>query len=420
MTRWQWLLAQLTKQLWVRATLIGALGVLAAGLAAVIDQYIPWNLPNLIGAKAVDSILSILASSMLAVTTFSLSIMVSAYASATNNVTPRAITLLLEDPLTQSALSTFVGSFLFGIVGLIVLKTGAYGDQGRVVLFAFSIIIIALVVIALLRWIDHLTRLGRVGETTKQVEVATCKAIMARIDAPYLGGRHRDIQEAIPHPAIPVVAQSIGYVQHIDMPALSKACKAHAVQFIVDALPGVFVFHHAPLGWIMPSPGTDDVESAICAARSAFLISDVRSFDQDPRFGLAVMSEIASRALSPSLNDAGTAIDVIGRQTRLLSTWGVGTEKYDVAQVQHPDVFVPPLRDADLFEDAFMPLSRDGAGIFEVQMRLHKSLRALRQVGSEQFRTAASELAALARGRAMIGLARFEEREKIAEISREK
>src|SRR5690554_2145526 len=93
--RWRWLMAQLTRRLWVRATLIGGLGVLAAILAAVVERYIPWDMPASISADAVDSLLTIIASSMLAVTTFSLSVMVSAYGSATSNVTPRATKLLV-------------------------------------------------------------------------------------------------------------------------------------------------------------------------------------------------------------------------------------------------------------------------------------------------------------------------------------
>lgn len=114
---------------------------------------------------------------MLAVTTFSLSVMTSAYSAATSNVTPRAIKLLIEDRLTQNVLSSFIGSFLFSIVGIVVLKTGAYGDSGRFALFIVTIAVIALVVVSLLRWIDHLTRLGRVGETTERVEEAIQRAI---------------------------------------------------------------------------------------------------------------------------------------------------------------------------------------------------------------------------------------------------
>ncbi len=45
---------------------------------------IPESVSVKVGAEAVDNILNILASSMLAVTTFSLSIMVTAYGSATH------------------------------------------------------------------------------------------------------------------------------------------------------------------------------------------------------------------------------------------------------------------------------------------------------------------------------------------------
>lgn len=74
---------------------------------------IPESVSVKVGAEAVDNILNILASSMLAVTTFSLSIMVTAYGSATTNVTPRATRLVVEDVTTQNVLATFIGSFIF-------------------------------------------------------------------------------------------------------------------------------------------------------------------------------------------------------------------------------------------------------------------------------------------------------------------
>ena len=194
MPRWRWVLTHVTRRLWFRATLIGLLGVAAAMLATVAENLFPWDLPWNIGADAVDSILAIIASSMLAVTTFSLNVMTSAYGSAANNVTPRATKLLREDPVTQNVLSTFIGSFLFSIVGIVVLKTGAYGARGRVVLFIVTIGVIALIVISLLRWIDYLTHFGQVGETTKRVEDATREAIEARLKAPALGARRFSIR----------------------------------------------------------------------------------------------------------------------------------------------------------------------------------------------------------------------------------
>ncbi|WP_439604689.1 DUF2254 family protein, partial [Shinella sp.] len=134
-SRWGWLLSQLGRRMWVRATLFSILAIVTALIAIVLAPFIPGDLSTRIGADAVDNILGIIASSMLTVTTFSLSTMVSAYSAATSNVTPRATKLVMEDSTTQNVLATFIGSFLFSLVGIIALSTGAYGDQGRVVLF---------------------------------------------------------------------------------------------------------------------------------------------------------------------------------------------------------------------------------------------------------------------------------------------
>lgn len=138
-------------------------GVLTALLAAVVEVWIPWELPGFVDVAAIESLLTIIASSMLAVTTFSLGVMTSAYGSATSNVTPRATKLLMEDPITQTVLASFIGSFIFSVVGMIVLRFGAYGERGRVVLFIVTIAVIALIVVNLLRWIDYLTRFRRMG-----------------------------------------------------------------------------------------------------------------------------------------------------------------------------------------------------------------------------------------------------------------
>ena len=414
MPRWQWLLTRLTRQLWFRSTLIGALGIAAAGLAALTEHLLPWDLPTTIGADAVDGILNIIASSMLAVTTFSLSVMTSAYSAATSNVTPRAIKLLIEDRLTQNVLSSFIGSFLFSIVGIVVLKTGAYGDSGRFVLFVVTITVIALIVVSLLRWIDHLTRLGRVGETTERVEEATQRAIDWRCANPYLGGSPAPAVQTIPESALRLKAGSVGYVQHIDMAALSAQADCLERDIHLLAAPGTFVYPNTPLAWIASPRQDDEARQALQCIREAFSIGKERSFDQDPRFGLAVLSEIASRALSPAVNDPGTAIDVLGRQARVLCTWARGQQADQ--KPQFPRVWVEALHTQSLFEDAFNPIARDGAALIEVQMKLRRTLLALSQMGDTAFRQAAFEHAHRALERAEQALTHEADKQRLREL----
>lgn len=400
MSRWHWILNRLGKRLWLRATLIGLLGVAAAIFAALVERHIPWDLPTNIGADAVGTILNIIASSMLAVTTFSLSVMTAAFGAATTNVTPRATRLLMEDSVTQTVLSTFIGAFLFGIVGIVVLSTGAYGERGRFVLFVITIGVIVLIVASLLRWIDHLTRLGRVGETTARVEQAAQQSIVDRLGAPYLGGRR---SQDLPPNGYPIKAAEIGYVQHIDVGALQVIAEETDQDIYVAALPGTFIYTDTPVAWLAEAPAGKQNPEIQEKLLKAITIGNERNFDQDPRFALSVLSEIGSRALSPATNDPGTAIDVIGRMTRLMSLWTASSEFSRIEPI-YPRVHVPALRCADLFEDAFMLMGRDGAGLIEVQLRLQKSLLALGRLGDNEYNAAAMAMAHEARDRANAAL----------------
>ena len=396
-SRWVWVLSRLGRQIWFRATLFSILAIITALVAIVVSPFIPGDIPAQIGADAVDNILGIIASSMLTVTTFSLSTMVSAYSAATSNVTPRATKLVMEDSTTQNVLATFIGSFLFSLVGIIALSTGAYGDRGRVVLFLVTIAVIVLIVVTLLRWIDHLSRLGRVTETTERVEKVTIDAMRARHEQPHLGGRCLGGVEQVPDTAIPVFIARIGYIQHLDTGALSDIASEAEARIYVHKIPGQLIDPATPVAWI---DGSDDAEKRRAVAR-CFSIEDTRSYDQDPRFGAAVLTEIASRALSPAINDPGTAIDVINRALRVLSVWN---EPREDGEPPYPNVYVPPIRLADLFDDFFRPIARDGAAHVEVGLRLQKALAILATFTRDAYRENAMRHSREALDRAKIGL----------------
>jgi len=103
------------------------------------------------------------------------------------------------------------------------------------------------------------------------------------------------------------------------------------------------------------------------------------------------MAEIACRALSPAVNDPGTAIDVIGRGVRILSAYA--QNKSDEIEVKYPSVHVSPLQSIDLLEDFFSPVARDGASMREIQIRVLKGLSMLSTGWPGMFAEAANSLA---------------------------
>lgn len=401
-SRFTWALRQLLRQMWLRAVLIGALGILAALTGIFLEPLIPEAAGRLIGADAVDTILTILASSMLAVVTFSLSVAVQAFSAAASSATPRATSLLQQDSTTQNVLATFVGAFLFSLVGIIALSAGAYGGRGRVVLFIVTIAVVALVIVALLRWIDHITRFGRMADTLQRVERASTKALIIRSKAPTLGGTPHP--GAPPPAALPIHADKVGYVQYVDIKALAACAEENDLNLYLADLPGSFAHPGAPLLHVLG----DDDGSHTGTLRSAFNIGDARTFDQDPRFGLIVLSEIASRALSPAVNDPGTAIDVLGRLVRILGHW-----QPQASEPDFPRLHIPWLAHADLLQDSFHPIARDGAALVEVQIRLQKSLAAVAAANPADFAAPAAALALEARSRAEAAMAHDADRRRL-------
>lgn len=403
--RTTWLLRQFKKQIWVRATMFSLAAVVTALLAAVAEPYIPYDIKLTLAAGSVDDILNILATSMLAVTTFSLSIMVSAYSAAASNVTPRSTKLLLGDSVAQNTLATFVGSFLFSIVGIIGLAAGVYGDQGRVILFVATLAVLFIITATLLRWIEQLGKFGRVGDTICRVEKA------ARGPAEQWGGLPRLGAlpwTPVPDGAAPVACRVTGYLQHIDMSALNDIAGDNDVTIHIAVLPGSFVHGARPVAHVFPAQAADCHE----AIAACFTADTDREYDQDPRFGLIVLSEIASRALSPAVNDPGTAIEVIGAGLRVLQAYS------DACADQEPPCFerlhARDLETSELFDDFFNPIARDGAALIEVQLRLQFALEALAQGNAPLYSACARHHAKLALDRATAVLASAHDRSRLA------
>jgi uncharacterized membrane protein len=368
LTRWQWLIRLLTRRMWFRAALVSAFGGALALAGALVGHTISYQFAATIGAKSVDGILTILASSMLAVTTFSLTAMVSAYSGATSTITPRAVQLLIDDSTAQNTLATFLGSFLFAIVGIIALSTGLYGETGRVILLAGTVAVIIFIVVTLLRWIEHITRFGRVSDTIDRVERAAIAAVDT-IPVPLALGTERTQPDA--RSMTPVMPKTMARVTHVDVAVLGKLAEAIGADIHVLALPGKLVEPERPIALV--AGGCDD--TAVDKVRQAFTLSHHRTFDHDPRFGLVVLSEIASRALSPAVNDPGTAIAVIEASARVMMRLADHRTK-EGAQLP-ARVHVPPIHFTELLDDWCRPIARDGAAIVEVGIRLQKALGAL-------------------------------------------
>lgn len=401
MDRVRFYLNRLRNRLWVKPLLVCLLSIAAAFTAKFADDTgLAEFLPD-IAADSVETLLSIMASSMLVIATFSVASMLSAYSSASRTATPRSFTLVVADDASQNALSTFVGAFIFSTVALTAVKNEYFETAGLFILFSLTVIVFGIVIVMFVRWVDRIARLGRMGSTIEKVENATARALEQRKKFPTLCGM--PVTNSHEHKQT-VFATSVGYVQHIDIAALQTWAEKVKVRVVVAALPGALVAPGQALAHIKADGKNElsgiDFEGVI----KSFEIGNCRVFEDDPRFGLVVLSEIASRALSPAVNDPGTAISIIGTLLRLFTLWHkVEASEKDHAP-RHERIEVPEIQINDMFDDAFTAIARDGAGMVEVAVRLQKALLSLAAIDDENIQEAAKHHGRLALKRSQIAL----------------
>lgn len=362
------------------------LAILATAFSYSVDDWFGTGWAPRLADGVVEDLLRILASSMLVVSTFALSILVSAFASASTTGTPRATKLVVADPRAQSTVAVFLAAFIFSIVGVIALGLGTWGPEKRFVLFCFASLVLARVIYAFMEYIQLLTRIGRVEHTLETVEGAALRAMRAFVENPLVGAQ----VESEPRPgALPLLATEVGFVQLVVAAALERVCRRLECDAHVAVRTGDLVDPGRPLLFIDISRPLQDKEEQ--SLRDAIVVGPHRSIEQDAGYGLLVLAEIAQRALSPAVHDPGTAIAVMGSQTRVLvealARWT------NEPRVLHEHVYAPLTDPSGIVRPAFDPIARAGATELEVLRQLLRHLDVLARTTPEPFAGRAREQA---------------------------
>tara|TARA_R110002124_G_scaffold56548_12_gene159405 strand:- start:1683 stop:2987 length:1305 start_codon:yes stop_codon:yes gene_type:complete len=416
-SRFFFALKTLRERLWVRPLtyVLMAVGLIfLAQSADRLPEHIP--LPD-ISADTIEKLLTVISASMLGVATFAVASMVSAYAAAGRSATPRAFSLVIADQVSQTALSSFIGAFIYSIVGIVAIRVGLYETAGRFTIFITTLGIFSWVVLTFVRWVDNIARLGRLGNTIEKVEAATRAAFRPWSGSTALGGvAVLDMSEG----GAPVCPAAFGYIQHIDMDGLQSWAEEQDVWLDLRSVPGAFVSPARALltiDWPGAPRELEDAERE-CLVR-AFVIGSKRTFDEDPRFGLIVLSEIGSRALSPAINDPGTAIEILNKLTHILLERDSAAKQEEASAPRCSRIRVPALSPDDLLEDAFAAIEKDGVNAVELGIRLQKSYSLLARAQDSRMREAAKRRSGLALQRAEHALTFPDDLERVVRAARD-
>ncbi len=373
------ILADPAKSLWIHPTL-GAVFAVVFSLIAKLGVYLFSNdaVPN-ISVETLSDLLNIIASSMLAVTTFSLSIMVSALASSSNSATPRARLLIMADDTARIAIASFIAAFIYSVIAKIALSLEYYGVQGRFILFVSTILVLMYIIFTLIRWVHTLSQLGSLGDAIQRIEKVASTSLARYRAQPNLGACHT---QPTGKPRFHVLSPATAYICDIDLHALNQLAAEHELHIHIAARPGKFVALAQSVLEVYSQAPLEQQAIATLQAQllACILIEQNRRYEQDPRLGLLVMSEVGQRAMSASINDPATAISVLNALTRVI----IDTQALETEVLEFEHLSIVDMDEASWVESAFAPIARDSVANLEINQRLLKCLALIAQYAPEQ------------------------------------
>lgn len=366
----------LAERLWLRPAVFGIVAVFAVVVAFGVDQWIKLPFEFSIKEQTIRGLLTIMASAMLTVATFSVSVMLSAYVAAISSSTPRAFSVVVTDSTSKQAISTFIGAFTYSVVSLIGLNVGVFQSSGRIVLFFTTLWVFVWVVGTLIYWIDHVARISTVSSTISKVSDRAIDVLTRHLLHPGHGGTPIFVNTLPPEGALPIMAGFTGTIQFIDVSALSTLADAADVKIQVAVRLGDLVGCDKVIAWVRDAtPGAIDQE-AEKRIHSAIRIGQSRNRSEDVVLSLQTLSEIADRALSPGINDPGTAKDILDSLVQVFAEASAACEKAGTSS-QRPRVLVPVVDPDVILTAAFEQIARDGAGFVEVAVHLQQATSAI-------------------------------------------
>ena len=321
----------LRTQLWPLPTIGVVLAVTLGVALPELDARVENDLPDSVtvylfggGAGAARTMLDAIAGSLITVTSLTFSLTVVTLQLASSQFSPRLLRTFSSDRFVHVTLSLFLATFAYALTVLRTVRTADDGQNSFVPQISVTVaFLLALAsVIGLVLFLGHLANMIRVETMLREVHTEasnTARRVLSERDRASAGGA---VPLAPPADAVPLPAGSSGFLGSVDEGALLAAAVDADAVLTVDRHPGSSLVAGTPVGACWPRAGGafDPDTRARLTERVAKALStgSERTAAQDVAFGLRQLTDVATKALSPGINDPTTAVHALSHSAALL------------------------------------------------------------------------------------------------------
>jgi uncharacterized membrane protein len=300
--------------IWIFPVLSIVAGLVAVNLLNQIDRALGWQV-NIAPATA-NTVIGAVAASMFSLVVVSSSAVLVAVQLASAQLTPRIIALVYRSRVRKFCISVFVFTFTFSVATLVRIEdsvplltsyVAAYGFLLNLALFLY--------------FIDGIGKALRPSSAMQFVAVEG-RAVIHSVYPSKLRRDEPDVLKPIAlltnEPRRLILNEVDGVVLAFDRTGLITL--AQQANCLIELVPqvGDFVAAGDPLFRIFDGGESISAEHL----RNSVALGPERTLEQDPTYAFRIIVDIASKALSPALNDPTTAVLAIDQIHHLLRSVG--------------------------------------------------------------------------------------------------
>ena len=345
---------------------VGATLVLAfesTGLAAALRDKLP---PGLIDVENSREILGTLITGIISLTVFSFSMVMVVLNGAAARLSPRVLPGLISDLRNQVILGVYLGSIVYNLMMIGTLNSKAPASVpalGLLLALLFGMLCMALFVVF-------------IRSVSQSIQVEWILSQLYNGASANLDKRRKriagitDIPDATDWWCLP--AARPGYLRELNEHRLGKVLHKHNLIAMIQVEPGFFLIEGHPL-IKLSSPLSDTEANEVL---DCFDFHDNEFAGANISYGMRQISEIAVKAISPAINDPGTAMRAINLLGVLLKRLG-GVPPFDVGcfDQSRPRLFYPQLEMPHMLQTVIAPIRIYGGHDPQVLITLLQCLK---------------------------------------------
>lgn len=309
-----WILSA-KESFWFLPAVFGVVAVVLGQGLVTIDRVLAGPISDLaffseLSADGGRSILTTIGTSMLTVAGTSFSITISVLATTSSTYGPRLVRNFMADRSNQFVLAMFTSTFLYCLIVLRSVRTAIDGRAAFVPTLSVHLAVVIAVVDAavLVYFIHHIATSVQITTLQKRVQVDLVRAVDRTHPAELGDGWSRE--RVVPDPrSVPVDSTKDGYVQQADLDGLLKVAVDDDLAFEIVAMPGNHLIEGDPL--VLVRGGAEVSDEVSRKVRATFAIGVERTPEQDVRFALQQLIEVAVRGLASGTNDPYTTVSAL-------------------------------------------------------------------------------------------------------------